>query len=346
MGDRVDRKSLDDLAEWKAKGNLGLTNGQTQKIAPNQRADLFCVNASTLTADSRAGNSISVAFNGGQSLSLDGRVFADFAAPSSDWAYALVPLDAFPTFPSGAGGSSASLLAALTLQATQTLANAALPNPAYPLLYAGDAASYGGTGPALYIYADNNGGIRFTWPMLDPTFNADYIELTYKGFFLINFTSGGNHTFRINASTGGIDTLSGVELVNYESGLASAATSGWGVEGIVGLDNRTLLTGTDASAITLYTTPATPPFTPQAFELSISIKGVAGTISSAIYTVVWTENGVTFTKTASITSEGTIANASYVIQPDPNTAITAQVTTLSGTGTPKVNVCAVLKECA
>jgi hypothetical protein len=107
-GNREQVQQLSDLDYWKSKGNAGTSNGQPQTIEPTQRADLFCVTGSALVANTRADNSFTFTANSGQPVSLDGRVFSSFVAPSSDWIYAIVPRDALPTFPSiapGGGGT-------------------------------------------------------------------------------------------------------------------------------------------------------------------------------------------------------------------------------------------------
>jgi hypothetical protein len=125
MGDdREDVKTLSDLSYWRHASLAGTTSGVAQTIRPSQRADLFCVTGSTLTMVTRAGNSLAVAFNSGQPVSLDGRVFASFSATATDWAYAIVPRDAIPTFPStapgGGGTGNLSITGYLTVQNGQS----------------------------------------------------------------------------------------------------------------------------------------------------------------------------------------------------------------------------------
>ena len=108
---------------------------------------------------------------------------------------------------------------------------------------------------------------------------------------------------------------------------------------LYGKDVRTGLTAADASATTLYTTTAAG----QVYEVAARILGTGGTITSGVYTVGWTEGGTARTATVSITGAGTLASAVFLLQPDSGTAITGQLTTLSGTS-PVVNVAAVVKE--
>ena len=119
----------------------------------------------------------------------------------------------------------------------------------------------------------------------------------------------------------------------------SIQTVGLGVAPIYGKDVRTGLTAADASATTLYTTTAAG----QVYEVTARILGTGGTITSGVYTIGWTEGGAARTASVSVTATGTLASAVFLLQPDSGTAITAQLTTLSGTS-PVVNVAAILKE--
>ena len=119
----------------------------------------------------------------------------------------------------------------------------------------------------------------------------------------------------------------------------SIQTVGLGIVPIYGLDNRTGLTAVDSAAKTLYTTTAAG----QVYEVTARILGTGGTITSGVYTIGWTEGGVARTASVSVTATGTLASAVFLLQPDSGTAITAQLTTLSGTS-PVANVAAVLKQ--
>ncbi len=119
----------------------------------------------------------------------------------------------------------------------------------------------------------------------------------------------------------------------------SLPTAGTGLSPIYGLDNRLAVAAVDGAAITLYTTVNGT----SAFEVTYRIFGEAGTVTSGIYTLVWTEGGVAMTETVAITAVDTEKHDTVPMQPDNGTAITVQLTTLTGT-TPKANVLAVLKE--
>ena len=127
----------------------------------------------------------------------------------------------------------------------------------------------------------------------------------------------------------------------YHAAGASVAVAGLGLPPIFGLDNRTGLTATDSSAKTLYTTTAAS----QVYRVTARVFGKSGTISSAVYTIGWTEGGTSMTETVSISAVSTIDSAVFLLQPDDGKAITVQLTTLTGTS-PVVDVAATLEEMA
>ena len=137
---------------------------------------------------------------------------------------------------------------------------------------------------------------------------------------------------------GGTLIINGVgKISNY----TSIGTVGMGVAPIYGKDARTGLTAADASAKTLYTTTAAG----QVYRLMGRILATAGTSPSATYTIKWTEGGATITKTLTISALDSDSDLSILIQPDNGTAITAQLTAISGTGT-TVNVAATVEQMA
>ena len=175
------------------------------------------------------------------------------------------------------------------------------------------AISHGGSAE---IYTDNNGNLFLSggkgqWVFLGGGINGD------QGLYL-----GGSVTMK-------------AAIVQFNS----INTVGLGVAPIYGKDVRTGLTAADASATTLYTTTAAG----QVYEVAARIFGTGGTITSGVYTIGWTEGGVARTATVSITATGTLSSSLFLLQPDSGTAITGQLTTLSGTS-PVVNVAAVVKE--
>ena len=118
-------------------------------------------------------------------------------------------------------------------------------------------------------------------------------------------------------------------------------TVGKGVAPLYGDDARTGLTAADSAAKTLYTTTAAG----QLYRLMGRILATAGTSPSATYTIKWTEGGATITKTLTISALDSDSDLSVLIQPDSATAITAQLTAISGTGT-TVNVAATVEQMA
>lgn len=157
----------------------------------------------------------------------------------------------------------------------------------------------------------------------------------YSDTMFMSGTSTKNFKFLNNAGTEqtGIGTNSFINIYN------GIATAGIGTTAIYGtVDKRTDVTATDTSAVTIYTAPAAGTL----YELTARVAGYSGTITSAIYTVKWTENGQTMTETCSISTLDSSNTIIEAIQPDSGTAITGQLTTLSGT-TPAVNVSCYIK---
>ena len=128
---------------------------------------------------------------------------------------------------------------------------------------------------------------------------------------------------------------------NYHAAGANVAVVGLGLSPIFGLDNRTGLTATDSAAKTLYTSTAAS----QVYRVTARVFGKSGTISSAVYTIGWTEGGTSMTETVSISAVSTMDSAVFLLQPDNGKAITVQLTTLSGTS-PVVDVAATLEQLA
>ena len=127
----------------------------------------------------------------------------------------------------------------------------------------------------------------------------------------------------------------------YHAAGANVAGVGLVLSPLFGLDNRTGLTAADSSTTTLYTTTAAS----QVYRVTARVFGVSGTISSAVYTIGWTEGGTSMTETVSISAVSTMDSAVFLLQPDDGKAITVQLTTLSGTS-PVVNVAATVEEMA
>jgi len=149
-------------------------------------------------------------------------------------------------------------------------------------------------------------------------------------------------TFIIN---GGNTTIDPTQLYFGNGSLFIIPSSlvGLGLSPIYGMDNRHGLTAADASPITLYTASNG---STQLYKLTARLLATAGTSPSATYVIKWTEGGAVITKTLTISAIDTDADLSTIlIQPDNATAITAQLTAISGTGT-TVNVAATVEEIA
>jgi hypothetical protein len=128
----------------------------------------------------------------------------------------------------------------------------------------------------------------------------------------------------------------------YHAAGADVAGVGLVLSPLFGLDNRTGLTAADSSTTTLYTTTTAAS---QVYRVTARVFGVSGTISSAVYTIGWTEGGTSMTETVSISAVSTLDSQVFLLQPDNDTTITAKLTTLSGTS-PKVNVTATVEQMA
>ena len=98
-------------------------------------------------------------------------------------------------------------------------------------------------------------------------------------------------------------------------------------------DLRTGITASDASAITIFSTTGGG----MRYKIDASILATAG--SSATYTLSWTEGGAVRTVALTVTATGTLEFANFIIQPDAETNITAQITALTSS---TVNVAAIV----
>ena len=112
---------------------------------------------------------------------------------------------------------------------------------------------------------------------------------------------------------------------NNQVAFSTLNLKGLGLSPIYGLDNRKAITTADTSAITLYTTTSTTAI----YRVSARALSTSGT--SATYVISWTENATAQTQTLTITSANTEQHDTFLIQPDNNTAITAQITAITST---------------
>ena len=177
--------------------------------------------------------------------------------------------------------------------------------------------------------------------------NQNYVVAGANRYVLIGSDSSGNLVIGVgwpgNVVVGPsfqiVNTLTFATSNSFITTYKGINTVGFGVAPLFGKDVRTGLTAADSAATTLYTTTAAG----QVYEVTARILGTGGTITSGVYTIGWTEGGVARTASVSVTATGTLASAVFLLQPDSGTAITAQLTTLSGTS-PVANVAAVLKQ--
>ena len=171
---------------------------------------------------------------------------------------------------------------------------------------------------------DNNGG---TFP---PEVNS------------IGFMSDTEGNPRINPNTDMLITLGNSNIGFFQGKIGSEIFSNYNgvnlsMSGIAALagnpDLRTGVTAADASPITIFSSTQSG----TRYEVKARILATAG--SSATYTISWTEGGVTQSVALTITAVDTEVHDNFVIAPDANTDITAQITALTSS---TVNVDAIV----
>ena len=177
--------------------------------------------------------------------------------------------------------------------------------------------------------------------------NQNYILAGANKYAIINTDPGGNlaigPAWPGNVVVGPSFQIDNDLIMAGSSGVVSQFrginTVGFGVAPLYGLDKRLGVTAADASAKTLYTTTAAN----QLYLVVARLFGVSGTNLSATYLVKWTENGSVQTATLTVSGAPSLYVSTSLIQPDSGTAITVQLTALSGTS-PVVNVAAVVMQ--
>ena len=162
------------------------------------------------------------------------------------------------------------------------------------------------------------------------------LEAGTDGGDILDLT-GGN--LEIHSPNGTLAINAPAFLRSTVTGFDDKGTAGYGVAPIYGLDKRLGVTAADASAKTLYTTTAAN----QLYLVVARLFGVSGTNLSATYLVKWTENGSVQTATLTLSGAPSLYVSTSLIQPDSGTAITVQLTALSGTS-PVVNVAAIVMQ--
>jgi len=95
------------------------------------------------------------------------------------------------------------------------------------------------------------------------------------------------------------------------------------------IDNRHGVTAADASAIVLGTINTS---LQSLYRLTGRIMATAGSTPSASYVLKWTEGGTAISQTLSVSALNTPNFADILIQPDNGTTVTAQITSISGSG--------------
>ena len=202
---------------------------------------------------------------------------------------------------------------------------------------------FGGANHNEYLVFGPYGPYNWGFGLSSPRTSSgeDYLVQTDGTNLLLN-APGATGAITLRGSNAGSGGWAGYSFGAIGPTLwAGMTTAGRGVAPILGLDNRTGLTAADASAKTLVTTTSAG----QVYRLMGRILATAGTSPSATYTIKWTEGGATITKTLTISALDSDSDLSVLIQPDSGTAITAQLTAISGTGT-TVNVAATVEQMA
>src|SRR5206468_7082437 len=106
------------------------------------------------------------------------------------------------------------------------------------------------------------------------------------------------------------------------------------------IDNRTALTANPRAPITTFAVPAGAP---QLFRISLDIYATAYTSGTITYTLTWTENGGARTAAVTATAINVLGTLTDLINPDPSTNITVQLT---GFGVATVKVAAAVEQLA
>lgn len=117
------------------------------------------------------------------------------------------------------------------------------------------------------------------------------------------------------------NSLNNVAL-NSVSSVYGVATTGFGVPAIIGIDNRTGLTAADASPITIHSVTGSG----RVYRVFLRIYATAYTSGIATYTMTWTENAVTKTYNASVSSLNGYSFQGMLLLPDTASNITVQLT--------------------
>jgi hypothetical protein len=233
------------------------------------------------------------------------------------------------TFTFKSVGNAPPITATATIQPGTTQSFPTMPFTTIQIDTAGTGSSVG------FCYSD--------LPIVGPSFaggsgplsvqlgqGGSFTVLSLEGLTLFKVTDDGNIALQ---SDGGVIQLQGLDNFN-SSGVLSAytavgATVALGLPVMRGIDDRQDVAATDGAPITVYAVPATAA---TKFRITATVVGSSGTVTSAIYTIIYTVDGVTVTHTVTISAVDTDATYSGIVTCDASTNVTAQLTTLTGAG--------------
>ena len=175
------------------------------------------------------------------------------------------------------------------------------------------------------LYVVNSGVGATQMKLLNP--NGRILTLSQPNNSLINDSQTSQNLY-MNNTTGNFGMDGVIYYLNKQN------LTMHGVQAIMGSpDLRTGVTAADASPITIFSSTSSG----TRYEVKARILATSGT--SATYTITWTEGAVARTMPLTVTATGTEYHDNFVIAPDANTNITAQITALTSS---TVNVDAIV----
>lgn len=197
-----------------------------------------------------------------------------------------------------------------------------------------------------FVRVDSNGYLGMFEPLYGMElmqFQAIYYNNNKNAYALLN-NPAGNQLGLIsqNNTMSNPTALNGVYQMNFRGDSVGKPTETIDGDDMVmqGLatiegspDLRIGVTAADASPITIFSSTVSG----TRYEVKARILATAGT--SATYTISWTEGGSVRTVALTVTAVGTEVHDNFIIAPDANTDITAQITSLTSS---TVNVDAIV----
>nr|CRY95883.1 hypothetical protein [uncultured prokaryote] len=185
--------------------------------------------------------------------------------------------------------------------------------PTFPSIAPGG----GGTGGSVFQAYTNTSGKK--WLLIAPGFSGfDNLGLAVSPSSADGY--GGDGGLNV---LGGFGELVQLQVLGSYGNIATVANA---FAPFRGVDERADLSAVDVSPLTVYTTPDAA----GNYRISATILGRSGTVSSAVYTVTFVVDGVTITKTVTISAVSTESDLTTIVHLDGATAITAQLTTITG----------------